>query len=366
MRICLIGPVPPYRGGIARYCHLLARELEERHDLLLLSYRRQYPELLYGRKSQLDPDLDFSCISHEFRTLSYDLDSVNPLSWLAALRRIVAFKADLVILPWWVAYWAPLYLFLLSRLSAAGIRTVLICINIHEHEDSRLKRFLADQVLKRSRCMVVHSGQEQLLACQINPGAGVRMHPLPLFSSAPPSRRVHEGQYRLLFFGFVRPYKGLDLLIEALGILNRDDVSLTVAGEFWEGKETLEGRVRELGLSERVTVIDRYLPDEEMQRCFEAADLVVLPYRRSVTSGVIATAYGFGRPVLATRVGGFHEVVQDGYTGRLVPPGDPKALAAGISWFMERRQTDFAGNIRRFTGETMSWRSLADLLEGFA
>lgn len=366
MKICLLAPVPPYRGGIAKYGYSLARELEKRHDLLLLSYKRQYPALLYGSRSQLEPGADFHCIAGEFRQLFYELDSASIRSWRGTVNRIAAFSPDLVILPWWVAYWGPLYLYLLGALKKRGIRVVVLCINLFEHEANPLKNLLTKLVLRRADALLVHSGPEQATITAINPGAAVKMHLLPLFRyAAGPAAPRDRGGVQLLFFGFVRPYKGVDTLLEAVAILKDYDLSLTIAGEFWEGKAAVAARVDALGIAGKVTIIDRYLAEDEMRRCFAAADLVVLPYRRSLTSGVIATAYGFGKPVLATDVGGFHEIVIDGVTGKLVPPDDPQGLADGIAWFCANRQIDFAGNIARLAARTMSWRSLVDAIEEF-
>lgn len=367
MKVCLIAPVPPYRGGVAKYCYSLAQELEKRHDLLLLSYRRQYPGLLYGKKSQLEPSSSAQVIGDEFRQLSYDIDSVCIRSWLETVRRINLFRPDLVILPWWVTYWAPMYGFLLFALRRKGIRVVFLCINIFEHEDNALKKLLTRLTLARVDAMIVHSDLEKSMALGINPKAMVKKHLLPLFRYDPLPVRTHGARgLRLLFFGFVRPYKGLDTLVKALGILKGYDISLTVAGEFWGNKAELLQQVGELGISGKVTIVDRYIPEDEMRRYFSAADLVVLPYRKTVTSGIIATAYGFGKPVLATDVGGFHEVVSDGCTGKLVPADDPQAFADGILWFHNNRQINFAENIDRFTARTMSWGSLVDTIEEFA
>lgn len=366
MKICLIAPVPPFRGGIAKYCHSLARELEKRHDLLLLSYKRQYPELLYGRKSQVDPACDAAHMRDEFRHLSYDIDSVSIRSWVATSAKVAAFGPDLVILPWWVTYWTPMYAYLLSSLKKKGIKVLFLCINIFEHEDNALKKLLTKFTLGRVDAILVHSEQEKNTARGINPRAAVKKHLLPLFAyETVPPHKSGPGKLHLLFFGFIRPYKGLDTLIKAVGILKDYDISLTIAGEFWNGKAEFLKLASDLGISEQVNIIDRYVPDAEMSQLFSAADLVVLPYKQAVTSGIIATAYGFGKPVLATDVGGFHEIVQDGYTGRLVPPDDPQALADGIVWFMNNRQIDFAENILQFTSANMSWSSLVDSIEEF-
>lgn len=365
MRVCLIAPVPPFRGGIAKYCYSLAQELEKRHDLLLLSYKRQYPEWLYGRKSQMDPACDPGRISQEFKHLSYRIDSVSILSWRATSREIAAFDPDLVILPWWVTYWTPLYAYLLFSLKKKGIRVVFLCINVFEHEGNALKKWATKFILRKVDSIIVHSDQEKNTALEINPGARVKKHFLPLFVyDARPATR-HDTGLQLLFFGFVRPYKGLDTLLRAVGILKGCDISLTIAGEFWDGKAEYLKLVGELGISEKVSIIDRYVPDDEMRRYFSSADLVVLPYKQTVTSGIIATAYGFRKPVLATDVGGFHEIVKDGYTGKLVPPDAPQAFADGIVWFLNNRHIDFEENIIQFTSATMSWSSLVDAIEEF-
>jgi len=363
MKVCLLAPVPPFRGGIAKYCHSLALELEKRHELQLLSYSRQYPRLLFGDKSQTDPEVDRGDILAQFRRLSFSVDSASPKSWLRARREIIAFKPDLVILPWWVAYWAPLYLYLLHGFKKRGIRTVFLCINVFEHEGSSFKNFLTRLTLKRVAALIVHSEPERQAVLHFHPKAGVTKHLLPLFEYAAPTAAVPGERLNLLFFGFVRAYKGLDTLLKAIAILRDRNIALTIAGEFWSDKEDYLVLIRDLHLEDKVEILDRYLSDQEMSLCFSRADLVVLPYKRSLTSGVIATAYGFRKPVLATDVGGFGEIVQDGYTGKLVPPDNPPALAEAILWFSAHREIDFGANIAQFTGKKMSWSSLVDAIE---
>lgn len=366
MNICLIAPLPPFRGGIAKYCYSLAQELEKRHTLLLLSYKRQYPELLYGRKSQMDPDVDRDNILREFSDLAYGIDSVSPFSWHAAVQRIVASGTEMVIFPWWVVYWTPMYLYFLGSLKKKGIKVVFLCINVYEHENSPLKKFLTELTLRKADSIIVHSGQEKDEVLGLNRSATVRKHLLPLFRYKVNNTIRHDRTLHLLFFGFVRKYKGLDILLRAVGILKGYDISLRIAGEFWDEKDEYLELIKTLGISGKVDVIDRYLTDQEMCCIFEEADVVVLPYRKTKTSGVIATAYGFAKPVLATDVGGFQEVVRDGYTGKIVVPGSPQAIADGIEWFINNRQTDFAGNIAAFAAQEMSWSSLVDMIEEFA
>ncbi len=365
MKICLIAPVPPFRGGIAKYCYSLAQELEKRHDLLLLSYKRQYPELLYGKKSQVDPEYDAQSIANEFKHLSYDINSTSIFSWLKISRKIAVFMPDLVILPWWVAYWGPMYVYLLASLKKKNIKVLFLCINVFEHEDNVIKKMVTGFVLKKVDAMLVHSEQEKDSAIGINPKATVIKHLLPLFEYTPLPVETRQEQiaFQMLFFGFIRPYKGLDVLLKAVSILKGQNISLKVVGEFWNGKDEYLKVINEYGISGMVEIIDHYVSDQEMSRYFTESDLVVLPYRKSITSGVIATAYGFKKPVLATNVGGFYEVIQEGITGKIVPPDDPKALADGIEWFLSNRQINFAENIVNYTMKEMSWSSLVDVVE---
>jgi glycosyltransferase involved in cell wall biosynthesis len=366
MKICLIAPVPPFRGGIAKYCYSLAQVLENRHDLLLLSYKRQYPELLYGKKSQIDPDISREDMVTEFKQLSYDIDSASILSWFTTCKKIAAFNPDLVMLPWWVTYWAPMYAYIVSSLKKKGIKVVFICINIFEHEDNSFKKILTKFILRRVNSMIVHSEQERCSLLKLNPKATVKKHLLPLFEYDSRAVFRRDEKLHLLFFGFVRPYKGLDTLLNAIGILRDYDISLEIAGEFWHDKDKYLKLIKDLDISSKVTIVDKYVPDNEMSQYFSRADLVVLPYRKTITSGVIATAYGFRKPVLSTNVGGFHEVIQDGYTGKIVTSNDPQTFAGGILWFLANRQINFAENIARFAAQNMSWSSLADTIEEFS
>ncbi|MFA7402531.1 MAG: glycosyltransferase [Pelobacteraceae bacterium] len=365
MKICLIAPIPPFRGGIAKYCYSLAQELEKRHDLLLLSYKRQYPGLLYGKKSQIDPNISREEIATGFNRLSYDINSASILSWHATSEKIGAFAPDLVILPWWVSYWAPMYAYLLSSLKRKGIRVVFLCINVFEHEDNALKKLLTTFILRRVDSVIVHSEQEKHALQELNPMAAVKKHLLPLFEYDSCEAFRQDKKFHLLFFGFVRPYKGLDILLNAIGILKEYDISLEITGEFWNDKNEYTSLINKLGIANKITIIDKYVPDNEMSRYFSRADLVVLPYRKTITSGVIATAYGFKKPVLATNVGGFYEVIQDGCTGKIVTSDDPQTFADGILWFLANRHINFAANISAFAAQQMSWRSLVDTIEEY-
>ena len=366
MRVCLIAPVPPFRGGVSKYCYSLAKELEKKHELLLLSYKRQYPILLFGKKSQTDPAIDRDHIINEFKHLTYDIDSASIVSWFETSKKIAAFNPDIVVLPWFVVYWAPMYLYLLRSLKKQGIKVVMSCINVFEHEDNFIKRFLSKLVLRSVDSLIVHSEREKDEILEFHPKAKVIKHLLPLFEYGPHIKTSCDHKLNLLFFGCVRPYKGLDTLLNAIGILKDQDIALKIAGDFWYDKDRYLKLIEDLAISPKVEIVDRYIPNDELSFFFSWADLVVLPYKKTKTSGIIATAYGFGKPVLTTNVGGFYEVVKDGYTGKIVAADDPEAFADGIVWFINHRETTFEENILEFTSNNMSWDSLVRLIEEFA
>jgi glycosyltransferase involved in cell wall biosynthesis len=194
-------------------------------------------------------------------------------------------------------------------------------------------------------------------------------HPLYDFfnrtlSKTEAKRRLDLEGDTILFFGFIRPYKGIDDLIRAMPlILKQRRITLLVVGEFWGGREAFDKRISELRIEDAVRVVDKYVPNEEVELYFSAADLVVLPYISGTGSGVIQAAYGFEKPVVATRVGSLPEVVEDGKTGYLVNPRDPQALAEAVArFFAEKKEAEFVKNIRR-TKEKFTWGQIVTLIE---
>ena len=271
MKVCLVAPVPPFRGGIAKYCYSLAQELEKKHDLLLLSYRRQYPDFLFGRKSQVDLPVARGRLVREFNRLSFNIDSANPVSWLETSRSIASFAPDIVILPWWVAYWAPMYLHLLHCLKKKNIKVVVLCINVFEHEDNWFKKFLTKLVLNRAGALIVHSEQEKAEILQFNPKATVKKHLLPLFEYHAAASVPKGNSYNLLFFGFVRQYKGLDVLLRAIALLGDQEITVKIVGEFWNDKDNYLRLISDLDIASKVQIVDRYVADAEMSQYFSCS-----------------------------------------------------------------------------------------------
>jgi glycosyltransferase involved in cell wall biosynthesis len=357
-KVALIGPVLPFRGGIAQHTTMLHRALPELTAHLTISFSRQYPALIFPGESDRDP----AYAGYEEPGVEYLIDSLNPLTWRRAVRRILAFQADIVVLPWWTVYWAVCFGYLARTLRKQGLVVVFFCHNVVEHESAAWKSRLTRWVLGQASRFVVHTREDAANLHHLLPGAEVRVHAHPIYDQFPLPKNEwpKRGALELLFYGFVRPYKGLDLLIEAMA-QTTDNVYLTVAGEFWEGENQVRERIQALGLHDRVELRPWYHTDEETAELFGRCDVVVLPYRSATGSGVVPIAYNYNKPVIASRVGGLPDVVLDGKTGRLVEPENIKGLAEAINSMTRTGAEAMVPAIRELKGK-MTWTSLAATL----
>jgi glycosyltransferase involved in cell wall biosynthesis len=371
MRYVLIGPTYPYRGGISHYTTLLYQHLGAAHEVKLYSFKRQYPAFLFPGRTDKDPSrspLRADC--------EYLLDPSNPLTWLETFRRIKEDQPDVLILQWWVPYWALTFAsiaFLVQKFTPT--RILFICHNVLPHEGSAIDRLSAKLALGQGHCFIVQSQKDWEDLKRLLPEAEVRRAALPLYDVF--QAEVMEGYTAkrslgldgpvMLFFGFVRKYKGLEYLIRAMPeVLRRVQVKLLIVGEFWEDKEPYLKAIEDLGLQGNIEVVDRYVPNEEVGLYFSAADVVVLPYVDATQSAIVSLAYTFDKPVITTHVGGLPEVVSDGETGFIVPPGDSQALAAAmVKYFEGDCASRFAANIK-IQKNTLSWEALVRLIEDFS
>lgn len=308
LRIALIGPVYPYRGGIAHYTTLLSRTLRERgNELLLVSFRRQYPRWLYSGTTDKDPSAS-PLLASDAR---YWIDSINPFTWLRTLWGLRRHRPQVVVLPWWTAFLAPAWLCLgVGSRWFLRTRVVFICHNVLPHEARRWDIWLVRVVLAPATRLIVQSPAERERLLKLLPGANVSVIAHPIYDMfASDSISQAEGRRRLglpadvpvlLFFGFVRKYKGLDTALGMLPELRArlGHVILLVAGEFWEDKQVYLDLIEQLGVGDAVVIHDRYIPNEQVATYFCSADVLVAPYRRMTGSGVMQMAAGFGLPVV--------------------------------------------------------------------
>ncbi|GAA3630087.1 glycosyltransferase [Microbacterium awajiense] len=349
-RIAVVGPVSPYRGGISQYTESLASALADVADVSVFSFSKQYPRLLYPGDTDVDPTR--GRLAHA----QYVLSATSPWSWWRTVDRIIAAQPDLVVVDWWTLFWQPWSAYLARRLRRRGIRVVFLCHNLVDHDAGGLRTRLTRGMLRAADGYVVHGSAMRADLERLVPGATVLQRPHPVYDRFPePAHRwAPRARLDLLFFGFIRPYKGLDTLLDAMALLDDDDVALSVVGEAWgEGQDALRARIESLGAE----AVLHYVDDHAAADYFARADLVVLPYRSATGSGVVSAAYHYLTPVLATRVGGIPDVVDD-TTGFLVPPDDPGALAQAIRGITREACRALQPGIGDFA-QRNSWRGFA-------
>lgn len=366
-KIVLVGPVYPYKGGISHYTSLMCTALREENDVYMMSYKLQYPKFLY-KKEQKDYGNSTFCIDDT----DYAINTANPFNWISVALKIRRMKPDLVIIQWWHPYFAPCY-FTLSRL-LGKIKTLFVCHNVFPHERFFLDRFLTKLVLKKGDRFIVHSEQDAGDLKSIKENAVYRKTVLPTYNvfkiqdlTREEGRRqlqIPDGEKVLLFFGFIREYKGLRYLLRAMPeVMGRlEKIRLLVVGDFPGNKDAYLKLAEELGIMSVTHIYDGYIPDREVEKFFAASDLVVLPYISATQSAIVQIAYGFEKPVVATNVGGLPEVVRDGETGYVVEAENSKALAERIIQFFEEGKAKEFYDAICAEAERYSWGRMTEII----
>ena len=369
----LIGPVYPYKGGISHYTGLLCRAIGKKHNVEMISYKMQYPKLLFKREQR-----DYANDTFKTEDTEFLINTANPFNIAGVANRIISMRPEKVIIQWWHPYFAPCYRILTGKLKRAGIPVTYICHNVFPHERFPLDKKLTRMALANAQKYILHAQGEVDDLLSIKPDADYRVMVHPTYSAfnfdnldkrtAREQLGVGEEERIMLFFGFVREYKGLKHLINAVGILKEehpDEVLpvLFIVGDFDGNKDEYLELIEKLGVGSDIVIKDGYVPDKEVEKYFSATDLVVLPYESATQSGIVQIAYGFRKPVIVTKVGGLPEVVEDDITGLVVEPFDDKALAQAIyKYFSENKQDEYVKGIieREYI---FSWDRMVEALE---
>ncbi|MDX1421312.1 MAG: glycosyltransferase, partial [Rubricoccaceae bacterium] len=365
--VALIGPFWPYRGGIAHFSRTLARGLSARgHAVHRYTFSRQYPERLFPGKTQLDtappPEVPAPRV----------LDTLGPRTWVRTARTVAGDGARVAILQYWMPFFAPALGTLARRLRKRGVTVLAVVHNALPHERRPGDHLLSRYALRACDGLLVMSDEVRRDVEALAPAVPLRQasHPVYDLFGAPVPRaeaRVALGLPRdapvLLFFGFVRRYKGLHVLLSAMPrILARlPDARLVVAGEFYADEGALRAQAAPLGDAVRFDA--DYIPDTAVAPYFGAADVVVQPYVSATQSGVAQIAFHFGRPVITTDVGGLAEVVPHEKAGLVVPPETPEALADAVVRFFEEEMASRLEAGVRGERENHTWDRLFEALE---
>jgi glycosyltransferase involved in cell wall biosynthesis len=366
-RVCLVGPVYPYRGGIAHFTSVLAKEFGQDHDVLVVSFKRLYPSFLFPGKTQFDKSGEPLDVPSKRL-----IDSMNPFSFWSAARSMRSFRPDLIVFQWWHPFFAIAYATIVFLLGGTLKRNVVfLCHNVLPHERSLVDTILIRLGFSQVSRFLVQSEEDRDSLLNMRKDAIVGVHPHPIYDAFNKGRHTRESARReigidgrvVLFFGLIRPYKGLQVLIQAFAkTVRRMEATLLIVGEFYENMQPYVTAIERLGIEKHVRVLDRYVPNEEVEKYFVACDVVVLPYLSATQSGITQIAFGFDKPVVVTRVGGLPDVVEDGVTGFVVTPGDPDALTDALLEFFQddvaRRMQDGVSKAKH----RFSWLRCGEIL----
>ncbi len=358
MKIAIVGPAHPYKGGIAQHTTALAHHLKAAgNDVDIISWSKQYPFFYPGVQFVATDKPELPVFPHTKRVLSWR----NPAGWLRWGRKLR--KYDKVIFAWYVpTIQGPIYLSILKALGKKGPETILLCHNIVRHGAGANDLKIVRVVFKQATRILVHTDTQAALAAELTK-TPISVAAMPAHLPGHPDANSHPTklQDHLLFFGLVRKYKGVDLLIRALAEL--PGVTLTIAGEMWgKQQESLELLIAELKLGTRVKLLPGYVAAENISGLFQAADALVMPYRSGTASQTSELAFAHGVPVIATKVGSMPQQIRDGVDGLLCDPDDIAGLAASIKHFYEPGvAASLRSRIPRSTSET-DWQHYVDVI----
>lgn len=370
MNIAFLSVFYPYRGGIAQFNAQLYKALVKKHNVTAYNFTRLYPKLIFPGKSQfVSPDDEAA----QIETIRI-LDSINPLTYRKTMKKILAQKPDLLLIQYWNPIVAPSLGYIAGKSKNKKIITLSIIANIKSHESVPLERLITKWYINQNDGIIIlaEAGKRDLL--ELKPDAKYFIHPHPNYEhfgkrlskiEARKKLGIPENKKILLYFGFIRHYKGLDIFLEAFSQLD-DEYFLIVAGECYGSFDKYQKIIDNNNLSNRILLQLEYLKDSEISPYFSAADVCVLPYRSATQSGIVGIAYHFGLPIIATDVGGLREVIEPYGTGIIIDKPEPTLLSNAIqSFFQQNMAEQFIANVNKF-GEKYNWDTLADGIVSFA
>ncbi len=363
MRIVLVGPFPPYRGGISMFNHSLAKELSKEHEIYRVSFSLQYPRSLFPGKSQF---FDF-----EDEKVERLINSVNPFSWKKTVKYINNTEPDVVIFQYWMPFFAPAFSSIAKGIKkGSGAKILVNCNNITPHEPRATDSLMTAKFFSYCDGFIVMSKtvEEDLLRIQSNPKYRKTPHPVyDVFGKSLDQKKAKSmlgigDEKVILNFGLIRDYKGLDLLIESAKYLKVElnNFKILVVGECYGNENNYFQLAEKNNVADVIDFCFEFVPNESVNQYFCAADLIVLPYKSATQSGVIPIAYHFDKPVVVSDVGGLPEIVQDGRTGFICEP-DSKQIAERIKKYFNSDPKIFSSYISEYKRQ-FSWEIFVKVL----
>lgn len=368
MKIAYLSTFYPFRGGIAQFNANLFQTLSEEHEVLPFTFTRQYPDLLFPGKTQYVTAGDNAT---EIESIPV-LDTANPLTYSSAAARIAAEKPDLLVMKYWMSYFAPSLGWVAGRLKKTGCKVVTVLDNVIPHEQKIFDKPLTQWFLRQNSGFVAMSESVKNDLLMLRPDARYLLKAHPLYNhfgekadpaTAKQALSLDPEKKTLLFFGLIRDYKGLDLLIQAMNQLD-DSYQLLIGGESYGSFDKYNALIKAARHPENIKVFNRYIHDNEVPFFFSAADVCILPYKSATQSGITSIAYHFEVPLIATNTGGLSESIDRPGTGLICPDISAQSLASTIKKFYQADRSQFVRNIRQLK-DSLSWPNFAAALLDF-
>jgi glycosyltransferase involved in cell wall biosynthesis len=370
MKIIIVGTAHPYRGGLAAFNERLAEEfVREGHEVEIQTFTLQYPKFLFPGKTQFSSDP-----APKRLEIIRKINSINPLNWLKAGKEIRRKNPDALIFCYWMSFFAPCFGTIAKIVGKnSKIKRIALIHNMIPHEPNFLDKFLPNYFVKYIDKFVTLSksviNDVNLFDKKNKPKV---CSPHPIYDNygerlskqiARKYLNINENERVVLFFGFIRRYKGLDLLLDAFANQKVRDLNLKllVTGEFYEDAETYYRKIKDLHIENQVILHTDYIADNKVKYYFCAADIVAQPYRAATQSGISQIAYHFEKPMLVTRIGGLPEIVPDGEVGYVIQPQSDEIAEALNDFFEKKREKFFIENIK-IEKEKYSWETFASVV----
>lgn len=364
MKIAFLSPFYPFRGGIAQFSDSLYLELAKENDIKAFTFTRQYPKILFPGKTQYVSESDTNRNINVERTL----DSINPFSYYKTAREIVKFKPDLVLISHWMPFFAPAFGKIAGILRKNGIKVIAVLHNVIAHEKRSGDEALTKYFFNRCDGFVILNNASEKDLLELKPDAKYIIHSHPLYDHYGEKISVSDARAKLnipadkkviLFFGFIRDYKGLDILIESMNDLN-DDYLLLIAGEVYGDFKKYDEQIDKLNIRSRLNLQVKYIPETEIPLYFSASDVCVLSYRTATQSGIVGISYHFELPVIVTNTGGLAEMVEENKTGLIVEKTNPQNISSALKkYFSGGLKEKFIPHIKEYKSHH-SWKAFAD------
>lgn len=369
MKIAILSPFYPFRGGMAQFSGRLYSELIKKNKVKAFSFKTQYPDFLFPGKTQFVEKNDTASYVESVRVLS----TLNPLSYISTAKKINEYAPDILIIPYWMSLFAPVY-GIISLFIAKKTIIIGLIHNAIPHEKRFFDSLFAKFFFNKCDGFIVLSEPVKDDLLKLVPSARILLSPHPIYDQYNTDIDSNEAKAKLglipdkktlLFFGLIREYKGLDILIEAMAHLD-DSYQLIIAGESYEDFDKYQTLIDNSPFGKNIKVFQQYIPDDMVSVLFSACDVLALPYRSATQSGVVAVAYQLEKPMIATNVGALGETIRSYNTGLVIDEVSPEAFAKGIQDYFRdtKMQTEYIRNIRT-EKKRLSWSVFAEAIEIF-